>query len=69
MTCFHDFELGKIEEDMLDVEIVAEDTMEVREVVAAGRLDVLRLKEEGGGWGMVRLENTDILSGGLFITD
>ena len=54
---------------MLDVEIVAEDTMEVREVVAAGRLDVLRLKEEGGGWGMVRLENTDILSGGLFITD
>ena len=69
MTCFHDFELGKIEEDMLDVEIVAEDTMEVREVVAAGRLDVLRLKEEGGGWGMVRLENTDTLSGGLCITD
>ena len=54
---------------MLDVEIVAEDTMEVREVVAAGRLDVLRLKEEGGGWGMVRLENTDTLSGGLCITD
>ena len=54
---------------MLDVEIVAEDTMEVREVVAAGRLDVLRLKEEGGGWGMVRLENTDLLSGGLCITD
>ena len=35
---------------------------------AAGRLDVLRLEDDGGGWGMVSLENTDLLTGGLCIT-
>ena len=43
MNCFHDFQIGEVEEDRLEVEVVA------GEVGAAGLISVIGWREEGEG--------------------
>ena len=62
MKCAHDSKVAKVEVEFMD-------TMEVREMAAAGCLGEIRLREEGEGEGMARLEKTGILSGELSPTD
>ena len=67
LNCSHDFKVGGVEEDRLEVEVV--DPLEVGGMGAADGLGVIRWREgEEGRW-MARLENTGILSEGLSFTD
>ena len=58
MNSLHDVQVGKGEEDRLEVEVVAG---------KVGRLCVIGWVEEGEG--MARLQNTDNLPEGLSLTD
>ena len=63
MNSFHDVQVCAVEEDRPELEVLA------GEVGAAGCLGVIRWGEEEEVRGMVRLENSGIVSGDLSITD
>ena len=65
--CCHDFKVGGVEGDRLDVEVV--DKLEVKEMSAADGLGIIKWREEGKGSWKAMLENTDFLSEGLSFTD
>ena len=67
MKFFHDFKVGGVEEDRLEVEVV--DTLEVGRMGAVDGFGVISWRDEEEVCLMARLETTGILSECLSFTD